>query len=165
MSVIVALEEVIALAVRLIPTLAWSEAVPVPVRMIGPFVPVVEMAPPLILMPCEAAVRLGPPIPFNVITPPDGVLIDPPVIEMPWQAPRVPLEVEVIVIALAAKFALDANPTPFSPRPVMEVVAKAAPVVEKAAPTLMPFPPYVPPRQLVQTTGPAPANAPPRFRP
>ena len=67
------------------------------------------------------ALLLGPPVPLRVIAPLPPVLSVPPVSEIPWQAPVVPLEVAVIAIVLlvpdVAKLAEEANPTPAAPVP------------------------------------------------
>ncbi len=117
-------------------------------------------APPVRLIPWEA-VELFPPVPFNVIVPPVPVVfIEPAVREIPWQAPVVPVAVAVIAIVLLLPVAwnveLDANPTPASPLPVMEEVAVTVPAVVKAAATLIPLPPEVPPKQLEKITAPFP---------
>ena len=66
------------------------------------------------------------------------------------------------------KFALDANPLPPAPCPVIEEVAVTVPVVVKAAVTLIPFPPVVallPPTQLEKVTLPLPVKAAPKLIP
>ncbi len=97
------------------------------------------------------------------------VLIDPPVREMPWQAPEVPVELAVMAMVLllpvVPKLALAANPTPAVPRPTMVEVAVTTPVVVKAAATLIPLPPLVPPWQLVKVTAPLPVKAAPKCTP
>jgi hypothetical protein len=96
----------------------------------------------------------------------------PPVNEIPWHAPVVPDAVAVIEIGCeapdVAKFALEANPTPPLPLPVMDEVAVTVPAVVKAAVTLIPLPPVVPlllPMQFVNVTGPLLVKAPAKFSP
>jgi hypothetical protein len=63
------------------------------------------------------------------------------------------------------KLALEKNPFPPLPCPVIDVVAVILPVVVKAAPTLIPIPPPVPPVQVENTTSELPVNAAPKFTP
>jgi hypothetical protein len=133
-----------------------------PVKKIFPFPVVVEIvaAPPTRLIPCEAEL-LGPPVPFSVIEPPPVVLIEPvPVSDIPWQLPVVPVAVAVMAIFLLVpvveKLNAEAKPIPALPCPVIELVAVMLPVVENAAPTMIPSPPLGPPMQLENTTSPLP---------
>ena len=85
---------------------------------------------------------------------------------MPWHDPVVPVAIAVMAIVLPAplveKFALEANPAPPAPCPVIEEIAVTSPVVVKAAVTLIPLPPPAPPKQLEKVTFPLPVNAPPK---
>ena len=94
---------------------------------------------------------LAPPVPMSVSAPPPVVLTVPAVTEIPWQAPVVPRAVAVIAMAdpvpEVVKFAVEANPTPPLPFPLMILVAVMAPAVLKAAATLIPLPPVAPAMQ------------------
>ena len=70
-----------------------------PVKEIDPFPVVVDTIPGATKeIPCDAAVVLAPPVPFNVIAPPCVVSRVPFVKEIPWQAPVFPRAVAVIEI-------------------------------------------------------------------
>ena len=117
---------------------------PVPLTLIGPVA--LETVEP-ILTP-SLAVELGPPVPISVIVPLVVVLSVPPVSEIPWQAPVVPVELAVIAIADAEvedveKLADEKKPIPPGPCPWIVSVAVITPVVLNAASTSMPFPPRV----------------------
>jgi hypothetical protein len=85
------------------------------------------------------------------MAPPPDVLNVPAVKEIPWQAPVVPRAIAVIASVLLApevlKLAVDAKPTPAAPLPRIVSVAMILPAVVKAALTLIPLPPVVPPKQ------------------
>ena len=70
-------------------------------EMLPPPPTVVEIvpAPPVRLIPCEAAL-LGPPVPFRVMLPPPVVLRLPPVKEIPSQSPVVPVAAAMMSIEL-----------------------------------------------------------------
>ena len=117
---------------------------PVPLTLIGPVA--LETVEP-ILTP-SLAVELGPPVPISVIVPLVVVLSVPPVSEIPWQAPVVPVELAVIAMADVEvedveKLADEKKPIPLGPLPWMVLVAVITPVVLNAASTSMPFPPRV----------------------
>ena len=137
---------------------------PVPLTLIGPVA--LETVEP-ILTP-SLAVELGPPVPISVIVPLVVVLRVPPVSEIPWQAPVVPVELAVIAIAdveldEVEKLADEKKPIPPGPCPWMVLVAVITPVVLNAASTSMPFPPRVlPPWQVVNVTAPLPVKALPK---
>ena len=106
---------------------------------------------PAILMPTLAPL-LSPPLPISVISPPFVVLIEPPVSEIPSQAPLVPPLVAVIWIEVAVpeeeeKLPDSEKPTPDGPVPSMLLVAKISPIVEKSPLTSSPAPPVTPPTQ------------------
>jgi hypothetical protein len=129
----------------LTPKLAALAAPVEPVREILPLPLVVEIveAPPVTLIPWEAA-SPAPPVPMSVMLPPPLVLILPPVSEMPWQAPAVPVELAVTAIVLpdplVAKLALEAKPMlPLPEPPIIEFVATMLPAVEKFAARLIPW--------------------------
>ena len=120
-----------------------------PVKKMFPFPTVVEIvpAPPVRAIPFDEPV-LSPPVPCKVMLPPPFVLMDPPVKEIPWAAPLVPPAAMMSIalpLPVAAKFALEANPTPAKPFPWIESVAVTDADVVKAAPTLIPSPPPEPP--------------------
>ena len=75
--------------------------------------------------------------------PPPEVLIVPAVNEIPWQVPDVPAELAVIAIAVFVpvlpKLAVERNPMPAIPFPVIAVVAVTLPEVVNAAATLIPL--------------------------
>ena len=145
-----------------------------PIKKMVPFPTVVEMqpAPPTTLSP-RTTELLAPLVPFRVMLPPPFVLmVDPDAKLIPVTPPLVPEEEATMSIELplpvAAKFALEANPTPPLPAPVIEDVAVIDPAVVKAAPTLIPFPPVLlllPATQLEKTTGPLPVKAPEKSTP
>jgi len=148
---------------------------PAALAAVPPPFPVMETLPPPVVeitgveTPTDA-VELLPAVPLSVMSLPAlSVLIVPPVREMPRHAPVVPVAVAVIAMGWDApvveKFALKANPTPAFPWPVMEEVAVTLPAVVKAAVTLIPLPPPVPPMQLEQVTAPLPVKAAPKLRP
>ena len=117
----------------------------------------VDTIPPLRFTPCDA-VLLAPPVPFKVTPPPPEVLIVPPVREIPWLAPLLPVAVAVMLIELVApvteKLEPVVKPTPPLPFPVMEEVAVTDPAAVKVAPKLIPLPPEALPVQFEKTTGP-----------
>lgn len=88
---------------------------------------------------------LLPLVPINVMLPPPDVLRVPPLIEIPWAAPVVAFDEEVIEIGLLTpeevKLAAQLNPMlPLPDPPLIELVATTDPPVEKSAPTLIPWP-------------------------
>jgi hypothetical protein len=132
-----------------------------PAMEIFPFPVVVEMIPPLIFTPCEA-VLLAPPVPFKVMLPPPFVLNVPPVREMPWQAPVVPVAEAAMLMELfvpvTEKLEFVVNPMPPFPFPVIAVPVTDPAAVKDAA-RVTPLPPPLPPLQLVKATGPLAVKA------
>ena len=114
---------------------------------------------PAILTPTLAPL-LSPPLPISVISPPFVVLIEPPVSEIPSQAPVVPWLAAVTWIEVAVpeeeeKSPDSEKPTPEGPVPSMLVVAKISPIVEKSPLTSIPLPPVAPPMQEEKVHNPA----------
>ena len=85
---------------------------------------------------------LLPLVPINVMLPPPDVLRVPPLIEIPWAAPVVAFDEEVIEMGLLTpeevKLAAQLNPILPGPVPPAIFVPITLPLVAKAVPALIP---------------------------
>lgn len=109
---------------------------------------------------------LAPPVPVNVMVPPPVVRIEPPVKEIPWHAPVVPVALALIEIKLfvpdAEMLAELANPIPEAPFPV-KVAPAILPTAVKEAVIFTPFPPPAPAWQFAKEIGPPAMKFAPMF--
>jgi hypothetical protein len=119
----------------------------------------IEIMPPFILIPFDDPLLESDEVPCKVMVPIPVVLNVPVVREIPWEPVELPVELAVICtseVPIVPKFAAPLKPMLLGPEPpAIPLVAVMAPPVEKAAPTLIPFPPVpVPPLQFSNVTRP-----------